>query len=168
MFKGLYPKYFPFFSLNMTPKSFNSFKILNSSGNLSLTGTLTVGTVGSGPNRINFSGTTGDANSNHTVIAERIYNNTEQSELLIFKGNDTPNITAGPDRIRLRAAEFRFQTYTSAEDYSGLLDNNDRLYINNSGNVGIGTTSPQGYLDFGQNASDSIINLYTNSTTNET
>ena len=131
--------------------------------NLSLTGILTVGTIGSGPNRINFSGTTSDASSNHTVIAERIYGGTEQSELILFKGNDTAS-TSGPDRIRYRAAEHVFQTYTSGEDYSGLLDNNTRLYINNSGNVGIGTVSPQGYLDFGNRASNYTINLYQDGT----
>ena len=131
--------------------------------NLSISGVLNIGIVGSGPNRINFSGTTSDASSNHTVIAERIYGGTEQSELLIFKGND-PTSTSGPDRIRLRASEFRFQTYTSTEDFSGLLDNNDRLFINNTGNIGIGTTSPQGFLDFGQNASNYTINLWQNGT----
>jgi hypothetical protein len=114
--------------------------------NLSISGTLTVGTVGSGPNRINFSGTTSDSSTNHTVIAERIYGGTEQSELLIFKGNDIAS-TSGPDRIRLRASEFRFQTYTSAEDFSGLLDNNTRLYIANDGNIGIGITNPTYKLD---------------------
>ena len=115
--------------------------------NMSLTGTLTVGTVGSGPNRINFAGTSGDGNSNHTVLAERIYNSTEQSELLIFKGND-PVTTSGPDRIRYRSAEHRFQTYTSAEDYSTPVgDNNDRMFIGNDGKVGINTTSPNYQLD---------------------
>ena len=126
--------------------------------NLSISGILTVGTVGSEPNRINFSGTTSDASNNHTVIAERIYGGTEQSELLIFKGND-PISTTGPDRIRLRASEFRFQTYTSAEDFSGLLDNNDRIVIANNGNVGIGTY-PSYRFDFGSSAADIILNLW--------
>ena len=107
---------------------------------MSLTGTLTVGTVGSGPNRINFAGTSGDGTSNHTVLAERIYNSTKQSELLIFKGNDAAT-TSGPDRIRYRSAEHRFQTYTSVGD------NNDRMFIGNDGKVGINTTSPNYQLD---------------------
>ena len=108
---------------------------LNIASNINCSGSLTVGTVGSGPNRINFSGTTGDANNNHTVLAERIYSGTESSELLIFKGNDIPG-GSGPDRIRLRAAEIRFQTYTTAEDYSSPVgDNNNRLIITNDGNI---------------------------------
>ena len=125
----------------------NTDRDISNIQNMSLTGTLTVGTVGSGPNRINFAGTSGDGNSNHTVLAERIYNSTEQSELLIFKGND-PVTTSGPDRIRYRSAEHRFQTYTSAEDYSTPVgDNNDRMFIGNDGKVGINTTSPNYQLD---------------------
>ena len=108
---------------------------LNIASNINCSGSLTVGTVGSGPNRINFSGTTGDANNNHTVLAERIYSGTESSELLIFKGNDVPG-GSGPDRIRYRSAEHRFQTYTTAEDYSSPVgDNNNRLIITNDGNI---------------------------------
>jgi microcystin-dependent protein len=125
----------------------NTDRDISNIQNMSLTGTLTVGTTGSGPNRINFAGTSGDGTSNHTVLAERIYNSTEQSELLIFKGNDAAS-TAGPDRIRYRSAEHRFQTYTSAEDYSTPVgDNNDRMFIGNDGKVGINTTSPSYQLD---------------------
>jgi sorbitol-specific phosphotransferase system component IIA len=97
-------------------------------------------------NLLRFRGTTGDLTSNFTVIAERIYNSTERSELILFKGNDVTS-ASGPDRIRLRAAEHRFQTYTSTEDWSGLQDNNDRLTILEAGNVGIGTVSPITRLD---------------------
>jgi hypothetical protein len=111
-------------------------------GNVTMNGSLNVGTVGTSDNRINFSGLTGDAGTNHTVIAERIYEaSSEKSELLLFKGNDTEAFTAGPDRIRMRAAEFRFQTYTTAEDYSGMSDNNNRLIISNSGNISISSTT---------------------------
>ena len=41
----------------------------------------------------------------------------------------------------MRAAEFRFQTYTTAEDYSGMSDNNNRLIISNSGNISISSTT---------------------------
>jgi len=110
-------------------------------GNVTMNGSLNVGTVGTSDNRINFSGLTGDAGTNHTVIAERIYEaSSEKSELLLFKGND-PATTTGPDRIRMRASEFRFQTYTTAEDYSGMSDNNNRLIISNSGDISISSTT---------------------------
>jgi hypothetical protein len=69
------------------------------------------------------------------VIESRIYSGGENTELLLFKGND-----ANQDRIRLRASVIQFDTYTggttnrTAEDI--------RMTITNSGNVGIGTTSP--------------------------
>ena len=110
-------------------------------GNVTMNGSLNVGTVGTSDNRINFSGLTLDAGTNMTVIAERIYEaSSEKSELLLFKGNDPAN-TAGPDRIRMRASEFRFQTYTTDEDYSGMSDNNNRLIISNSGDISISSTT---------------------------
>ena len=110
-------------------------------GNVTMNGSLNIGTVGTSDNRINFSGLTGDAGTNHTVIAERIYEaSSEKSELLLFKGND-PATTTGPDRIRMRASEFRFQTYTTAEDYSGMSDNNNRLIISNAGDISISSTT---------------------------
>jgi len=148
---------------------------VNIGASSTIAGALTVGTVGSGPNRINFSGTTGDANSDHTVITERIYGGTEQAELLLFKGND-PSTTPGPDRIRMRAAEFRFQTYTVAEDFSSVADTNNRLFIANDGNVGINTVSPGYKLDVSGDirtnnlicntaAADKIIHVYNDITT---
>jgi hypothetical protein len=64
----------------------------------------------SNQNLLRFFGTTSDTGGYHTVLSERIYGGTEQAELLIFKGND-PATASGPDRIRLRGAEFVFQTY---------------------------------------------------------
>lgn len=54
---------------------------------------------------------------NHTYIGESIYGPkgtaNEQSELLLFHGND-PGSDSGPDRIRLFAGEVDIQVYTSA------------------------------------------------------
>ena len=107
---------------------------LDVSGDLKISGTLYVG------NRMNFAGLTGDSGSDMTVIAERLYSGTEITEMILFKGNDTV-ATSGPDRIRMRAAAFTFQTYTSSETYATLGDNNDRLTISNTGVIGMGTTT---------------------------
>ena len=110
---------------------------LNIANNINCSGELTIGSVSSS-NRINFSGTTGDASNNHTVLAERIYADTECSELVLFKGNDQVS-TLGPDRIRIRSGEIRIQTTYNAtnspEIYTDLLDNNNRLLITNEGKV---------------------------------
>lgn len=61
-------------------------------------------------NLIRFKGVAGDGGSdggntyNHTVIAERLWGNADQSEMLLFKGADNEacgNGSCGPDRIRL-------------------------------------------------------------------
>ena len=85
-----------------------------------------------------FNGVTGDAGNNMTVIAERLYNISDFSELLLFKGNDLSG-ASGPDRIRMRSAEMRFQIISSVEEYTTLADNNDALIISSAGRIGINT-----------------------------
>jgi hypothetical protein len=105
-------------------------------------------------NYIAFHGTTGDGPGtfNHTYIGERIYGGTESSELLLFKGNDIINVD-GPDRIRLFAAEHRFDTYTAltgSDSFSNIGASPNainRMIITSAGNVGIGTSTPQAKLD---------------------
>ena len=97
-------------------------------------------------NYIVFFGTSNDGGSNHTYIGERIYNPSEQSELLLFKGNDATT-GGGPDRIRLLSAEHRFDTFTTSNVLGGPFENiathgSTRMIIATSGNIGIGTTSP--------------------------
>lgn len=121
----------------------NPYALLVESGNTYLGGILTVGNSAS-ENKICFNGVTGDATINHTVIAERLYGTGDQSELILFKGNDVS--TSGPDRIRLRAAEIRFQTIVPGEIYTDFGNNNDKMIILNNGNVGIGTTNPSSTL----------------------
>ena len=141
----------------------NAKLLLASSGNLGVgtttpgeildvRGNLRVG-VSNQSNYIAFYGTSGDGPGSwtSTYIGERIYTGTEASELLLFKGIET-NTTAGPDRIRLFAAEHRLDTYTA--DLSGAFETvgnstlaNTRLIINSIGNIGIGTTTPNFLLD---------------------
>ena len=105
--------------------------------NLSIDGVLTVGTSGSSDNRINFKGVSGDSSDNFTVLAERLYNGTDISELLLFKGNDLSTGGSGPDRIRLRAPQIVFQV--AGEIYSALADNNTIMAIQNDNSVAINT-----------------------------
>jgi trimeric autotransporter adhesin len=118
---------------------------------LDVRGNLRVGGSTKG-NYISFYGTFGDSPGgwNHTFIGERIYAGTEQSELLLFKGNDQ-STGSGPDRIRLLAAEHRFDTYTSnvsgAFEDVGATSASNRMTITTAGNVGIGTSTPGFLLD---------------------
>lgn len=71
-------------------------------------------------NYIAFYGVYGDnpGSFNHAYIGERIYGAKgtvqEQSELLIFKGNDIGTANPGPDRIRLLASQVDITGYTTA------------------------------------------------------
>ncbi len=100
--------------------------------------TVLVGNTTSGDNLIRFWGLDGDNSSNrdHTVIGERLYNGFDNSELFLFKGNDST------DRIRLRAGTISFQTCGATNELYPGSDNNTRLFISNDGLVGINTTDP--------------------------
>jgi len=123
---------------------------------LDVRGNLRVGGADAGPNYIAFRGTTGDqpGNYNHGYIGERIYNATEQSELLIVKGNDTPSTGGGVDRVRIAAGEFRVDTYNSSSGASGTFEQvatnsnlSNRFVVTSDGNVGIGTDVPSVKFD---------------------
>ena len=77
-------------------------------------------------------------NDDECVIESRIYDGTEKTELLLFKGNDATG-TNGADRIRLRAGNIAFDTYSSVTTNRNL--ENIVMLINENGNVGIGTTN---------------------------
>jgi hypothetical protein len=119
---------------------------------LDVRGNLRLGGTDAGPTYIALRGTTLDGPGlyDHTFIGERIYTPTEQSELLLFKGNDPT--TSGPDRIRLFAGDIQFDTYITAT--SGTFDTIGssvnaipRMIVKSTGLVGIGTTAPLSTLD---------------------
>lgn len=59
---------------------------------------ITIGNSSTGTsNLLRFAGTTGDENNEHTVIAERVYNGTEKSQLLLSKGNDMDGYVENSD-----------------------------------------------------------------------
>ena len=137
---------------------------------LQVDGNLRVG-ISSTSNYIVFRGTTGDGVNasndgdqnpgligrwQHTYIGERIYDGGERSELLLFKGNDNSDTApVGPDRIRLVAAEFRFDTWTgNSEIVNGTFEQvatdtstTNKMILTGSGSLGIGTTNPVSTLD---------------------
>lgn len=99
-----------------TDKSVNVNGTLNVTGDTKLQGqNLYVGNNFNTDNgaTIYLGGTKGDNAFDHTVIEGRNYGGTDKSELLLFKGNDSP-ASVGPDRIRLRAAEIAFDAYADS------------------------------------------------------
>ena len=108
-----------------------------------------------------FNGVNGDAGNNMSVIAERVYNNSDFTELLLFKGND-PAGAAGPDRIRMRTGEIRFQIIQTAEDFSALGDNNDAMVISTTGRIGINCFSPSQQLEINNSIGNCVRLIYNN------
>ena len=106
---------------------------LDVSGTMHCSGALYVGNNSNGATTMYFGGVIGDAAYDHTVIEQRLVGPSgELSELLLFKGND-PATIAGPDRIRLRAAEILFDTYDAAT--TDRTAENIRMSVLTNGNV---------------------------------
>jgi hypothetical protein len=117
---------------NILPQSFvgigtaSPSQILDVNGNAYVRGIIYAGapnyTIAAGEEggKILFGGTYADTLSNTNdptggCIVSRIYALSEQSEIVIYKGND-PN-ASGPDRIRLRAGNLVFDTYNDNQGY---------------------------------------------------
>jgi hypothetical protein len=119
---------------------------LDVNGTANIGGHLYVGGNASS-NIIRFRGTIADGqiDYNHTVIGERIYQ-TNNSELLFFKGNDIEG-SVGPDRIRiLSAGGFKVDIAPSTSNWPVGSEPPPAAYealtIDDSGNVGINCNSP--------------------------
>ena len=105
---------------------------------LHVNGPVAVGSdTGSDAKTLYFAGVTDDLGFENSVIENRLHTNPDQSELLLFKGND---VGAFKDRIRLRSGEIVLDTFPVGTSIR--TTENPRVVINSSGNVGIGTTDP--------------------------
>lgn len=99
-------------------------------------------------NSMRFFGTFNDgaaptsSNFTHTVIAENIWGTgagNEQSELLLFKGNDF-DTTSGPDRVRVLAGGFQVDLLTAGQNWplgSPAPTTNIATYLSMNGSVGV-------------------------------
>jgi len=94
-----------------------------------------------------FGGSKSDNSYDLTVIENRVYDNEEKSELLIFKGNDnvdptTGGGTYGPDRIRLKGGQIAFDLNAGydriQEDIRAVMHRN----AGGAGMLGINVTAP--------------------------
>ena len=116
-------------STNFVPLQITSSTI-TATANTLLQGNVSVGsaTVGTTPQIISFTGTTGDASTLwtalKTAIVNRVYTTVDgtnnKSELLLFKGGDAEG-AYGPDRVRIAAAGFAVDLH-SGGSYNGSTD----------------------------------------------
>jgi hypothetical protein len=120
-------------------------------GDVNVGGKLYVGSNTNAANGLYFAGTPGDVG--YSRIINRNYDPVggtaiapDYSELLLFQGNDAP--TTGADRIRYLSAQHKFQVYGATvgpgDTATFWADSNytTAMTINNSGNIGIGTSNP--------------------------
>jgi len=115
--------------------------------NATVSGALYVGpAAGSGTIYLG-GGASGDGAYDHSVIETRNYASSETTELLIFKGNDIAG-PSGPDRIRLRAAEVSFDTYSGAT--TSRTTESIRMTIKEDGTA-THTSGDNSYIKYGPN-----------------
>ena len=131
-----------------------------SSGDTYLGGDLYVG-GSTTMNTIRFLGTTGDniPSYRHTIIAEHIYDATENSELLLFKGNNAAGLY-GPDRVRVASAGgFKVDITPSFAQWDPDTQPSgpavaipNCIFVGSTGNVGIRRSDPAFTFDVSGNA----------------
>ena len=94
-----------------------------------------------------FGGSKSDNSYDLTVIENRVYDNEEKAELLIFKGNDNADPTTGggtfgPDRIRLKGGQIAFDLNAGydriQEDIRAVMHRN----AGGAGMLGINVSAP--------------------------
>src|SRR6056300_1544779 len=99
-----------------------------------------------------FGGSKSDNSYDLTVIENRVYDNEEKAELLIFKGNDnadpiTGGGTFGPDRIRLKGGQIAFDLNAgydrTQEDIRAVMHRN----AGGAGMLGINVSAPIEVID---------------------
>jgi microcystin-dependent protein len=126
---------------------------LDVNGSVWARSTLYVGSDSS-TNQIRFYGTVGDGEGtfSHTVIAEYLYGGVEQSELILFKGNNSAT-TSGPDRVRVLASggfqvDSGFGLDWQQDSAPPTATYQNALFVSGAnGNVGINTNLPRQTLD---------------------
>jgi len=136
----------------------NNLIINTNGGNINLLSDIIIGNSTS-PNQLMFAQMTG--NNGGTFITERFYNSTF-TELLLFNGNNIAG-SNGPDRIRLRSGEMRFQIYPTTESYSSFNDSNNAMIINSTGRISMNCSSPTNQLDINSATGECLRLIYNSS-----
>lgn len=128
---------------------------LDISGSVRVGGNLFVGGSTS-INTIRFRGTEGDDQQlyRRTIIADRIYSGVENSELLLYKGDDSSNA----DKVRVAATGgFQVDVASGAWEPSGttagpIISVANCINVNSNGNIGIRRNDPGFTFDVSGNA----------------
>ena len=138
---------------------------INVVSTLKVEGGLDVGQFNS-TNMIRFYGTTNDGGGSYncSAIGERIYGASEQSELILFKANETGSSSSGPDRVRVLASggfqvDAGFTTTWDGYAPPPTASYQNALFVSGvNGRVGIGCNAPDYTLDVNGNTRTSNIN----------
>ena len=96
---------------------------------------------------LKFGGVYNDNTYEHAVIENRMYAiGTENSELLLFKGNDKTPSSGGPDRIRMKAGEIRFDILDSTDN--DRTSENTKFMLTSDGSMKH-TAGNNSYMEYG-------------------
>jgi hypothetical protein len=143
----------------------STFYFINPAG-LSRIGGIQISAADTGTtgNSIRFYGVAGDApgSYNHAAIIERVWRNTDESELLIYKGND-PDTGGIHDRVRIAATgRIVFHSQNAYGDVDSYISTAGTGNINGSGYVNGG----EWYLPIIRDMDDPTYYFDGNGTTN--
>ena len=169
---------------NTNRVTITSAGLMNILGGWQISGT-TVTSSAAEINYLDFStGSPGTAEANKALIlnTDRDISNirnltatnlTSSGNINISNTNAAFRMLALSDNIIYLQAGLNTTTGSSADIFIGnygqdTAGSSRKIIFKGNGRLGLGTSNPQSLLDFGQNATDSTINLYTHGTTNET